>query len=169
RQKELRMMVLTRNIHRCSPDNNCASAGGAQPEYWRCSEVRILTEEPTVEAPAAKEPAEPKNSEAAPAEEWTTVATISGAADQQSDTLVLSGSKVRLTYDFVDTSGAGMIVGAIYVLPEGTDLMTDGGIPEVMVSDAGPGETLLRKKAGEYFLRISAANASYTVTVEELK
>lgn len=38
------MMVLIRNIHRCSPDNNCASAGGAQPEYWRCSELLILTD-----------------------------------------------------------------------------------------------------------------------------
>lgn len=107
--------------------------------------------------------------EAAAEPTWTPVATITGNADQQSDTIVLTGGKVRVKYDFVDTSGQGMIVGAVYVLTEGTDIMTDGGIPDVMVSKAGAGETILRKDAGEYFVKVTSANADYTVTVEEEK
>ncbi|WP_447943610.1 hypothetical protein [Microbacterium aurum] len=133
---------------------------------------------------ACSSPAEPAGSAAAdtqtervesqapePAAEptWTPVATITGNADQQSDTIVLTGGKVRVTYDFVDSSGQGVIVGAVYVLPEGTDLMTDGGIPDVMISEAGAGETILRKDAGEYYVKVTSANASYTVTVEEEK
>lgn len=115
----------------------------------------------TTEAPAAEAPA------AEPV--WTPVATITGNADQQSDTIALTGGKVRVTYDFADSAGIGMIVGAVYVLTEGTDIMTDGGIPDVMVSEAGAGETILRKSAGEYYVKVTAANASYTVTVEEQK
>lgn len=122
--------------------------------------------ESDIETEAAPEE-EPEEDAAEP--EWTTVAEISGNADQQSDTIVLTGGNVRVTYDFQDTTGYGMIVGAIYVLDEGVDIMVDGGIPDVMVTDAGSGETILRKGAGEYYVRITAANASYTVTVEELK
>lgn len=125
----------------------------------------------TTEA-ADDQEAEPEEAEVEPteaAEEWVTVAEISGSADQQSDTIVLSGGKVRITYTFEDNTGYGSIVGFIYLLDEGVDLMEDGGIPDVMISEAGSGETILRKGAGEYYLRISSANASYTVTVEELK
>lgn len=119
------------------------------------------TEQVETQAPAAPaEPAEPT---------WTNVATITGNADQQSDTIVLTGGKVRVTYDFVDSSGQGMVIGAIYVLDEGTDLMTDGGIPDVMISEAGAGETILRKAEGEYYVKVTAANVDYTVTVEEEK
>lgn len=62
-----------------------------------------------------------------------------------------------------------MVVGAIYVLPEGTDIMVDGGIPVVMISKAGAGDTILRKAAGEYYVKVAAANSEYTVTVEEEK
>lgn len=118
------------------------------------------TQTEQVESPAPEPAAEPT---------WTPVATIEGNADQQSDTIVLTGGKVRVTYDFVDSSGQGMIVGAVYVLTEGTDIMKDGGIPDVMVSEAGAGETILRKGEGEYYVKVTAANASYTVTVEEEK
>lgn len=120
-------------------------------------------------APEAQEPAAEPEPEPVAEPTWTTVTTISGSADQQTDTIVLTGGKVRLTYDFVDSSGYGTIVGAVYVLTEGTDIMVDGGIPDVMVSEAGAGETILRKSAGEYYLKVTSANASYTVTIEEEK
>ncbi|MBK0421013.1 DUF4190 domain-containing protein [Leucobacter sp. CSA2] len=100
---------------------------------------------------------------------WTEVATITGSADQQTDTIALSGGKVRVSYDFTDTAGMGTIVAAIYVMDEGKDLMKDGGIPDVMVTEAGAGETILRKSAGDYYVRVTAANASYTVKIEEQK
>lgn len=128
-----------------------ACSGSAAP-----AESKPATEAPAAEAPAA----EPT---------WVTVATITGNADQQSDTIELTGGKVRVSYDFVDTAGIGMIVGAVYVLTEGTDITTDGGIPDVMISEAGAGETILRKAAGEYYVKVTSANAEYTVTVEEEK
>ncbi|EYT52756.1 hypothetical protein H490_0112435 [Leucobacter sp. UCD-THU] len=123
----------------------------------------------------AAEPAAPAAPAEAPAEEvvaepiWTPVATITGNADQQSDTIALTGGKVRVTYDFVDNAGANMVVGAVYVLTEDTDIMTDGAIPDVMISEPGAGETILRKDAGDYYVKVTAANADYTVTVEEQK
>lgn len=119
------------------------------------------------DASAEAQAPESAQEETAAAPEWTTIATVTGNADQQSDTIALTGGKVRVTYEFTDTSGHGMVVGAIYVLTEGTDLMTDGGIPDVMISEAGAGETILRKSAGDYFVKVTAANAEYTVTVEE--
>lgn len=98
--------------------------------------------------------------------EWTPAGSLSGNANQQSDTITLTGGRLRLTYDFVDSTGNDMIVAAIYVLTEGTDLHSDGGIPEVMISEAGTGETFLRKGAGEYFLYVMSANSEYTVTLE---
>lgn len=124
------------------------------------AEAETETEEIEVVETEAPEEAEPQ---------WTNVVTLTGNADQQSDTITLTGGKTRVTYDFVDSTGQGMIVGAVYVLTEGTDLMTDGGIPDVMISEAGAGETILRKSAGEYYLKVTSANADYTVTVEEQK
>lgn len=134
-----------------------------------------VTDEEVVEEEEAEDPVVEDEAEEAPTEEAEAQAetvtgpilVMDGNADQQSDTIVLSGGKVTVSYDFTDNSGYGTIVGAIYVLPEGTDIMVDGAIPDVMVSEAGPGETILRKAAGEYYVRVSAANASYTITVEE--
>ncbi len=61
-----------------------------------------------------------------------------------------------------------MIVVAIYLLDEATDLQSDGGIPVVMITDEGSDETLLRKSAGDYYLHVMAANAEYTVTLVAL-
>ena len=132
-----------------------------------CSSPAASTDPAAPDAQA--EQVETQAPEAAAEPTWTPVATITGNADQQSDTIVLTGGKVRVKYDFIDTSGQGMIVGAVYVLTEGTDIMTDGGIPDVMVSQAGAAETILRKDAGEYYVKVTAANTDYTVTVEEEK
>lgn len=133
-----------------------ACSGGTAP----------ATTEPVSSAETAA-PAETAAAEPAAEPEWTTVATIEGNADQQSDTIALTGGKVRVSYEFTDNLGYDMVMGAIYVLTEGTDIMKDGGIPDVMISEAGSGETILRKSEGEYFVRITSANANYTVTVEE--
>ena len=92
------------------------------------------------------------------------VAELSGNANKSSDTFKLSGGKVTVDYSF---EGNTAIVGAIYLLKEGTSLSEDGGIPEVMVSEAGSDSTIVRKSAGDYYLQVSSANADYTVTVSE--
>lgn len=153
---------------------------GAFTESTRSTveELDQLTEEleslaPEVDPEAVGESDSDDSGAAQPGEsagaEWTVIAEISGSADQQTDTIELTGGNVRITYEFVDSTGHGMIVGAIYLLDEGVDIMVDGGIPDVMVTEAGEGETILRKGAGEYYLRINSANASYVVIVEELR
>ena len=96
--------------------------------------------------------------------EYVLVIELSGNANKSSDTFTLTGGKVRLSYDF---QGNTAIVGGIYVLTEGTDLQTEGGIPEVMVSQAGSDSTILRKAAGDYYLQVNAANATWTAKLEE--
>lgn len=113
---------------------------------------------PAKEQKATSQPQKPKT--------WTTIATVSGDADKSSETIHLSGGQVRLKYDF---QGESSVIGAIYVLKEGTDLQTDGGIPDVTVTKAGSDETILRKSAGDYYVHVTAANTSYTITLEELK
>jgi len=97
---------------------------------------------------------------------WVTVAELKGNANKGSDTFNLTGNKKRLTYTF---SGDTMIVGSIYVLREGTELMVDGGIPEVMVTEGGTDSTILRRSEGEYYLQVVVANTNYTVVIEEEK
>lgn len=71
-----------------------------------------------------------------------------------------------MTYNF---RGGDMMIGGIYLLDAGTDLHKDGGIPEVMVSEAGKDSTMLYRDAGRYFVKVTAANAKYTVTLQELR
>jgi hypothetical protein len=62
-----------------------------------------------------------------------TVLRVSGNADKRTSLFTLHGVQTKLTHTFTDTCGFGSIVGAIYVLDEGTNLSVDGGIPEVTV------------------------------------
>lgn len=139
-----------------------ASSPSASPE---ATSVESSQSSPAEETEDKAERAEAEEKPAAEVK-WTTAATLSGKANKQSDTLSLPGGKVRLTYDFVDSSGHGMIVAAVYLLEEGTDLHSDGGIPEVTITEEGKGETLLRKSAGDYFIYVMAANTDFTVTLD---
>jgi hypothetical protein len=118
----------------------------------------------------ADKPSEPAKTTEAPkpaAKKFVKLVTLSGKADKQSDTIKTTGGKIRLSYTFTDPSKSGIIVAGIYFLKEGTDLQKDGGIPEVMISEPGKDTTTLRKDAGEYYLKVTAANTNYTVVVEE--
>ncbi len=104
---------------------------------------------------AQVEPEKPK--------EWVTVVELKGNANKRSDTFELKGGKTRLTYDVKGNS----VVTAIYVLKEGASLEKNGGVPEVMISEAGTDTTFLAKGAGTYYLDVSSANSSWTVKIEE--
>lgn len=104
------------------------------------------------------EPTEPKT------KEYVKVFEAKGNAGKKTDSFILQGGKQKLTYTF---NGGSSIVGGVYVLKEGTSLEKQGGIPEVMVSEAGTDNTILRKSAGTYYLDVTVANASWLVTIEE--
>lgn len=126
---------------------------------------------PSVQQPAAAEPqSEEKDEPAAKAEEakasWQEVITLDGKTDKSSKVFELTGAEARMTYSF--KGGEDMSLGAIYLLAEGTDLMKDGGIPEVMIDGPVKEETALHKSAGTYFLDVNAANFDgWSITIEE--
>lgn len=114
-----------------------------------------------VEAPAVT---------AAPAEkQWTEVASLSGTAGAASQVFELTGAEARMTYEFTG-SDPEMVVVAVYLESEGTDIATDGALPLVMLSKPGASTTALHKNPGKYFLDVQAANLdSWTVKIEEKK
>ncbi len=126
---------------------------------------------PPVQQPTAAEPqAEEQNEPAAKAEKaeasWQEVITLDGKTDKSSKVFELTGAEARMTYSF--NGGEDMSLGAIYLLAEGTDLMKDGGIPEVMIDGPVKEETALHKSAGTYFLDVNAANFDgWSITIEE--
>ncbi|HEY5990540.1 MAG TPA: DUF732 domain-containing protein [Streptosporangiaceae bacterium] len=122
----------------------------------------------TAATPAPPTTAAPVATKSAP-KHWTTVISVSGSSDKRTPAFTLHGDRARLRYTFTDSAGYGMVVGAIYVLDEGTSLAADGGIPEVMVTDPGTDSTELAQGEGRYYLDISAANAHWTVTIQELR
>lgn len=101
----------------------------------------------------------------AAAKKWVPLTTVTGGTEKTSDTIRTTGGKIRVSWTF---TGGSMAAGAIYLLDEGTDLQRDGGIPVAMIDEASTKDSIvLRKAAGEYFVQVSAANAKYTVRVEE--
>ncbi len=122
---------------------------------------------PTEEAVSPTQEAKPSPTkpEAAP-KKWVTVTTLSGNASKQGAPFKLSGGRTRLVYD---VKGGEAIIVAVYLLEEGTNLQEEGGFPEVTIDRAGKDSTEVSKPAGNYFLKVEAANAQWTITVQEFK
>ena len=125
------------------------------------SESESVAPTPATEAPQTTAATSPKR--------WATVLKVSGSSDKRTDVFTLHGGKTKLTYTFTDTSGIGVIVAAIFVVKEGDSLAKSGGIPEVTVSQPGRDSTFLAQGAGRYYLDVSAANARWTVTIQEYR
>lgn len=102
--------------------------------------------------------------EAAVAKTWTTVATLSGDADEVGDPFELTGNKIRITYTITNPNVMPML--NVYLMEEGKYLDSDGGFPEVMTAETS-GDTTAMKAAGSYYLDVSGANCDWKVTVEE--
>lgn len=108
-------------------------------------------------APVTQEP---------PAASWAQVATLSGSTNGRGAPFTLSGGQQKLVYTM---QGEDMSMLGIYVVAEGTSLQTQGGFPEVMPTAEGSGETRLAKELGSYYIDVTAANCTWSVTVYELR
>lgn len=97
--------------------------------------------------------------------QWVTVIEANGTANKKTASFELKGGQQKITYTFKGNDP--YVIGAIYIMKEGTSKEEQGGIAEVMVQKAGTDETIARKSAGTYYLDVTAANASWTVKVEE--
>ncbi|WP_298032086.1 hypothetical protein [uncultured Alistipes sp.] len=98
---------------------------------------------------------------------WVELISVSGSGDKKSVEFEYSGGKAKLHYNFqADDSGAF----AVYVVKEGSDVMTEGGFPEVMLDGAEEGDSnLSHLQKGTYYLNVMSANGKWTISVEELK
>lgn len=115
------------------------------------------------ETAAAAEPEKAKT--------WKTVTTLKGEDRKQGTPFNLTGGRVRMTYTVKDTSNIGASLVGIYVLPEGHNFDTDGGLTEVTTDVGWTGEdsTELTRDTGSYYIKVIAANANWTVTIQELR
>jgi hypothetical protein len=100
---------------------------------------------------------------------WQTVITFDGNASRRSQSFTLSGGEQRMTYRVTDSAGYGSVICAFFVVPEDESLETGGGAPEVTVQQPGPGDTMLVKEPGNYYLDITSANCQWTLTIQELR
>lgn len=115
-------------------------------------------------AGAEAQPSEETTNSTAP-KKWVTVATLRGSGNKRGESFHLSGGDARLTYRVKGTFEA--FVMAVYVMDKGTSLEKEGGFPEVTPTESGKESTQLAKEAGDYYLEVQAANATWSVTVEE--
>ena len=99
--------------------------------------------------------------------EWKTVVRVSARGKKQSDTFALRTAKQRLLYSLSGNENASMCW--IYVIEEGKTLTGNGGVPAATVDKIGPGDTLMRRAPGNYYLEITAANCDCNVEIQELQ
>lgn len=133
-------------------------------ETYEEAEKRLAEE---AERAASAQPTETTQPPKPAAQKWVKLVTLNGSADKSSKVITLTGGDVRLTYNF--RGSESLLIGSVYLLEKGTDLMRDGGIPEVMVTERSKDSTLLYRDPGAYYVKVTAANTRYTVTVEELR
>jgi len=90
----------------------------------------------------------------------------SGTGEQTSELFELSGAPARISYSVkADT----IWTMAAFVEPEGWDIQTQGGFPDVWESEKTEGSETLDQEAGSHFLYVTAANCDWAVVVEEQK
>ena len=105
------------------------------------------------------------NAEPAKAKQWTEVFTFKGNGMKKSASFHLNGGKARIKYSFK----ADMGLFSFYVVPEGEDVMKEGGIPEVMTQQSETSETYITKEEGNYYLNVNSSGGNWTIVVEEEK
>ncbi|GAB3780922.1 DUF2510 domain-containing protein [Nocardioides pacificus] len=128
------------------------------------SDENTAKTESTPNDPKGKPTPEPEP-EPEPEPKWMTVGKLSGNTNKAGPDFHLDGCDIRMTYN-VQGDATSTIV-AFYLMDSGTQLMEDGGFPVAQPTKTGPGETTLRKDEGDYYIEVVAANAEWTVQVQE--
>lgn len=86
--------------------------------------------------------------------EWELVASLSADTMVQGDTFELKTDKQKISYS-VDVDEFGVCGG--YVLPEGTSLALEGGLPIFLVTEGFEAETFARMPAGTYYISLQTS------------
>jgi len=95
--------------------------------------------------------------------EWRKIISLNTTSNKQSETFKLAGGQQKLIYK---TSGNALCI--IYIVDENKTLEKDGGFPVVTVTDTKSDETLMRKRAGNYYLDIIYSGEQCNVEIQEL-
>ncbi len=99
-----------------------------------------------------------------PQKDWRNVTALSGENDQQTALFTLPAGDGRIRYA---VEGDRHAVFAVFVVPEGKSIERDGGTPEAMLTGPQPGDTTYAHvAAGQYYLDITAANATWQVAID---
>ena len=97
---------------------------------------------------------------------WVKVATLSGGGPKRSPVFSLGAGQKKLKYT---VKGGEASILMVYVMPEGSRLMDDGGIPEIDANRAGSDATYLMQPPGRYYIDTMSCNCTWTVTIIEEK
>lgn len=106
----------------------------------------------------------PTSSAPAPAPTWKTVTKLKGSTNGSGPDFHLNGCETRLKYH---VNGGSSTLVAFYVMESGKQLLKDGGFPVASPNKSGAGETSLHEDAGDYYLDVVAANASWSAKLQE--
>ena len=99
--------------------------------------------------------------------EWVTIATLSGSSIKSGGIFTLTGDSARVTYSVTIPGGMSFAFFHLYIMEEGTDLESEGHIPEIEVEGPLEGSTVLCWDPGNYYLAAQSANCEWQVTIEE--
>lgn len=89
-------------------------------------------------------------------DEWKQVIEFNSNGTKNSETIHLNGGELKIVYDY-NSGIEGVGVFGVYIMSKGTDINTDGGLPDIMSSEAkDAGESALTKSAGDYYIHVNA-------------
>lgn len=125
--------------------------------------------EPTpINPPGVGSAGSPSGAPTAP-RRWRSVITVSGSTSKRTPAFALHGVQTRLRYSVEAPDGQSSPNATIYVRAEGADAATDAGAPAVTATQAGSDDARLQRSPGNYYLDVQAANANWSVAIEEYR
>jgi hypothetical protein len=93
------------------------------------------------------------------------VEAVTGNGDKQSPVFDISGNSFRITVDSMATSQDPQVAGVtVFVRPEGNN---DEIVADFAVEEGKDDSSIINAGPGRFFLEVLAANAEYTITVED--
>lgn len=128
----------------------------------------LETRSPSATEPLLPSPGDDSSETLPPGDiDWKPVATLNGNKDRVSPSFRLQDGKVRINYDFWPGAGNEDVSFAIYLVPEGSTIEAEGGIPDLTLQEPSAGEYITDKPTGRYTLQVRASGANFSVIVEE--
>jgi hypothetical protein len=99
---------------------------------------------------------------------WRTIHTLQGSGPKKGPDFKITSDQARVKYSYSGGGQAGLF--SFYVVPEGVNIMEEGGFPEVMESQgSGADTTELAVGPGTFYLQANTANVTWKLEVQEYR